>query len=196
MLVELGVHHGVSYTSFCEAVRRNKLNTRCFGIDTWQGDEHAGFYGEEVFLEFEEFHKRQYSTFSTLIRSTFDAALADFENSSIDLIHIDGRHTYEQVSHDFETWSVKLSNRAIVLFHDTQERKSGFGVWQFWDEVRTKWPSFEFKHEHGLGVLAFGSEPPKDLLWLFENSLSEEQADRIRSRFQLIGEAIYTQHRS
>jgi hypothetical protein len=90
MVVELGTHTGVSYSAFCHAVKTLQLSTRCFAVDTWRGDEHAGFYPDRVFNDISKFNLVNYASFSTLIRSTFDAALEKFEDGSIDLLHIDG----------------------------------------------------------------------------------------------------------
>src|SRR3954449_1747780 len=67
-IVELGVYRGFSYSVFCQAVQRLQLSARCFAIDTWRGDEHAGFYGDDVFAAV-SLHNDRYASFSHLIRS-------------------------------------------------------------------------------------------------------------------------------
>ena len=137
LLVELGTHTGVSYAAFCEAVMRCRTETRCYAVDTWLGDPHTQSYGEDVYQNFLGFHDRHYAGFSALIRSTFDDAVSHFMDGSIDLLHIDGYHTYDAVRHDFETWYPKLSDRGVVLFHDTNMRERDFGVSRFFEEAST-----------------------------------------------------------
>ena len=172
VVVELGVHNGTSYFCFCQAVKRMNLDAACYGIDTWKGDEHAGFYGEEVFEKVTTYNTRQFSRISSLIRSTFDEATEYFLNGTIDFLHIDGMHTYEAVKHDFESWLPKLSERAIVILHDTNVRERNFGVFKFWEELKQQYPHLQFDFGHGLGMVAVGQVVPKAL-----NDLLEENQD-------------------
>jgi GT2 family glycosyltransferase len=187
IVVELGTQNGVSYSAFCEAVVRSGLDTHCFAVDTWRGDDQAGHYGEEVYLDLRRFHDGRYGAFSELLRCTFDQALPYIPDASVDLLHIDGLHTYEAVRHDFENWRPKLSDRAVVLFHDTNVREREFGVWRLWKELRTQFPSFEFLHGHGLGVLAVGQSTSPQVATLC--SLTDSaQVSATRQRFSLLGE--------
>ena len=185
-IVELGTHNGVSYSAFCDAVQRNGLDCRCMAVDTWQGDEHAGFYGAEVYEDLRRFHDAHYAAFSDLRRSTFAQALDTVPDASVDLLHIDGLHTYEAVRADFEAWLPKLSPRAVVLFHDTTVREHGFGVWRLWAELSQRYPSFEFLHGHGLGVLGVGPDRGPAMHALA--ALPDRAVGALRERFALIGE--------
>jgi GT2 family glycosyltransferase/glycosyltransferase involved in cell wall biosynthesis len=185
-LVELGTYSGASYSAFCEAVEKTKIDTHCFAVDTWKGDKHSGFYGEELFTEFRTFHDENFSSFSKVVRAEFDDAVREFEDGKIDLIHFDGLHTYDAVRHDFETWLPKLSERAIALFHDTNERRADFGVWRFWSELQQRYPSFEFLHSHGLGVLCVGQNAPSKVKALCSLE-STERIAAVRNLFETIG---------
>jgi hypothetical protein len=151
-LVELGTHNGVSYSAFCEAVLHNRLDTRCYAVDTWKGDNQAGYYGEEVYLDWRRFHDERYGAFSELLRCTFDEALGYFSDASVDFLHIDGFHTYEAIRHDFENWRPKLSDSAVVLLHDTNVREGDFGVWHLWEDLHTQFPCHQASYRRP-GVL-------------------------------------------
>ena len=187
VVVELGTHNGVSFAAFCEAVRRLSLPSRCVAIDLWQGDAHAGYYGEAVYRDLAAFVKRAYGGFAELRRMTFAAALDGVANDSVDLLHVDGRHRYEDVREDYESWRGKLSPRAVVLFHDIAEHQQDFGVWRYWRELTRDLPHFAFDHAHGLGVLLPGGAPPEAAATLCALARTDA-AGSVRERFAALGD--------
>ena len=169
LLVELGTFWGDSYCAFCQAVDRLKLKatTRCIAVDTWEGDVQTGEY-VGILEDLRAHHDPLYASFSTLKQTTFDAASHELADGSIDLLHIDGLHTYDAVRHDFETWLPKVSGRGVVLFHDTAARGGDFGVWKLWEELSPRYPvSMQFTHSHGLGVLGVGRDIPAKMREFF-----------------------------
>jgi hypothetical protein len=178
--VELGTQFGESYFAFCQAIRENGMPCAAFAVDSWRGDSQAGHYCEDVFEDVEGHNAEYYSAFSTLLRMDFDRAAALFPDATIDLLHIDGLHTYEAVRHDFEIWAPKVRTGGIILLHDTQIRQGGFGVWKLWDELQKRYRTFEFSASSGLGVVLVGSDTPRDCL--LESLFQSDQA--IRQRIQ------------
>ncbi len=193
LIVELGTHTGNSYFALCQSVQANGLNSHCYAVDTWLGDEHAGKYdGEEVYSQVLSFNQERYAGFSKLLRMTFDEALEYFNDGTIDLLHIDGLHTYEAVHHDFDTWQSKLSEQSVVMFHDINVRQDDFGVWRLWEELSAQYPSLSFDHSYGLGVLFTGEKQPQIVLDLLEEYSSEQGRRKICNYFERLGFGLST----
>ena len=189
-IVELGTQYGESYFAFCQAVAECGIACKSFAVDTWRGDPHTGAYGEAVFREVSAHNQQHYASFSTLLRTFFDDAQEHFPDGSIGLLHIDGLHTYEAVRHDFDTWFPKVSPGGIILMHDTHIRRSDFGVWRLWEELRVRYESFEFPHSSGLGVIRKpGGKRARSGLasLLFQN---EVQAEAVRRFYRISGERL------
>lgn len=187
-IVELGTHFGFSYFVFCEAAVRLGLDTRAYALDTWQGDDQAGLYGEEVFDSVATTNEAEYADFSTLLRGYFDDSLSAIGDGTVDLLHIDGRHGLQDITHDFEAWLPKMSDRGVVILHDIAEHQEGFGVWEFWETVKKQYPSFAFTHSHGLGVLGVGSDLPVTMRAFF--AAGAESPERVRAVYERLGSEV------
>ena len=174
LIVELGVHYGCSYFAFCQAVKDRGLRTKVVGVDTWEGDEHCGLYGGEVY----ELVARTRASFFDddrfeLRRGSFDQAAESFDEESIDLLHLDGLHTYDAVRSDFTAWLPQLAPDGIVLMHDIA-KSSGYESARFWEELKQAHPHFEFLNQWGLGILF-----PKGDRW-YRAGLAQGVPDKIR----------------
>ena len=152
LLVELGTDRGESYFAWCQSALENRTGTRCYAIDHWRGDAHAGSYDETTFIAVEAHNRAHYAAFSTLVRSSFDEARDRFGPESIDLLHIDGHHSEGAARHDVESWLPSLRRGGILLMHDVTMRGRGFGVWKVWAELAKRGRSWTFAEIPGLGV--------------------------------------------
>lgn len=184
-IVELGSMWGYSFFCFCQAGERLEEKPHCYAIDLWEGDINTGKYNNEV-LENVKKHALKFDKSHThIIQKSFDEAVKEFSDGSIDILFIDGFHTYDAVKNDFETWRSKVSDRGVILFHDICVEKENFGVKRFWQEIKTSYPSFEFHHDHGLGVLLYGSNPDEKLIKI--SNQSDEVHDEMRFVYRQIG---------
>src|SRR5205085_2036951 len=72
----------------------------------------------------------------------------------------------------------------------TAEYTNGFGVYRLWEELRSRYPSFEFRHGHGLGILGVGGKLPGLLDDLFRASANPASARAIRATYERLGSFV------
>jgi len=148
IVVDLGVDFGHSTFSYS-----GSCNGTIYGIDWFEGDEHAGkrktydivkdtykFLLEKNILEKNNI---------IFVKGDFNEIAKVFDKK-IDLLHIDGLHTYEAVKNDFETWFPKLNDNGLILMHDICSFPESVG--KFFNEIQL--PKFKFYHSAGLGVIS------------------------------------------
>jgi hypothetical protein len=176
IVVELGVHDGLSYLTFCQAVVDWHLaGTKCYGVDHWKGDDGTGPYDGVGMLDGLKKRHKSYEGFSTLCKSSFADARHVFDDGSVDLLHIDGMHSYEAVKSDWETWKTALAPDGICLFHDSAVPH--FGVKDVVRAIRASGKRvFEFHHGFGLAVVANGRI--RDSMAPLFGSEAEQEASR------------------
>lgn len=152
-VVELGVHWGHSLFTMAESCEDHGIDATLYGIDHWQGDEHAGKFTDEVY----ETAKRCSKLYDNvkLVKKTFNEAVEDWDEP-IDLLHIDGRHLYEDVKEDFENWAPYVKDGGWVWLHDTQVKERNFGIHKYFKLLKRQNPEWDFSERfesNGLGII-------------------------------------------
>ena len=187
IIVELGSHYGVSFFSFCEAAEKFSPHSFVYAIDTWEGDVQAGFYGEDVYRKVNTYAEINHKQRARLLRCKFDDAVKQFKDNSIDLLHIDGLHTYEAVKHDWETWVGKVKHGGTVLLHDWNVKDPGFGVWKLWEEIKedNRFKCIQLANGYGLGIATYTEIIPE---W---HSVILEHVEALKCKGLLLEEIRY-----
>lgn len=99
VVVDLGVDYAYSTFSFALPKIGN-----VYGIDSFEGDAHAGNRESSELYSFVEEKRKEYGFDNiTFIKGYFDDIAKDWDKD-IDILHIDGFHTYDAVYNDFSTW--------------------------------------------------------------------------------------------
>lgn len=86
------------------------------------------------------------------------------DEQEINVLIIDGDHSYQGVKQDFEMYSPLVNKNGLILIHDIKEcdqyRKTGVEVWRFWNEIKSKYRTEEIKYnnpqEYGADSCGWG----------------------------------------
>ena len=188
IFVELGTHNGFSYFVACQTVQELALPTRTYAVDSWAGDPHAGIFDDSVYEGVLALNQ-QYKGFSTLLKMSFLEALSEVADGSVNLLHIDGFHTYDAVRLDFETWLPKMAKNGIIILHDIHVRHADFGVFKYWAELKKQYSTIEFVSSYGLGVVFLGVPESSKLVELIMMSRKNDPA-QIQGTFGALSDTV------
>ena len=146
VIVDLGVDYGHSTFSFASA---NKGIV--YGIDSFDGDIQSDFKNtfDIVNTLNDEFNNKNYLNNNIKFIKGYFNDVYDYFNETIDILHIDGVHTIEAVSNDYNKWITKTSENAVILFHDVVSYPDSVG--KVFNDIQ--YPKFYFTHSAGLGVV-------------------------------------------
>ena len=100
---------------------------------------------------------------------TLEAVRAALEGREVDVLFIDGDHTYEGVKRDFEMYAPLVREGGVIGFHDIvppspqgptprkEDDLLGGEVSRFWSEVRSGHDVVEFVEDWGSGRFGIGA---------------------------------------
>lgn len=100
----------------------NEYNWGDIGV-TYLIDPCNGVGGESDVLKKDSFYRTTF--YPQFIKETSEDAYYNFfvlQDIKIDVLFIDGDHSYEGVKKDFDLYSNIISENGIIVFHDTDER--------------------------------------------------------------------------
>lgn len=112
-IVEIGSYVGASSVFLACGAKKN--NSKLYCIDTWQNE--AMTEGErDTFHEFKQ-NTKNIRKWIIPFRGKSTDVVKEF-TEKIDLLFIDGDHSYTAVLQDAKSWFPKLKDTAIIVFHD------------------------------------------------------------------------------
>lgn len=166
--VELGAHKGVSFFAACQHIRENGKYGEAIAVGQWQENPPPSEHGYS-FEAFKNILDAKFSGTGKFVRGDVNAAAA-FAKESIDVLYVKEPHTFEDLKEIYEVWHKKLTNNGVFILHNTSEYKSDFGGWQLFNTIRDDAPaSFQFYHNQGIGILAFGTPQNNPAIGLLEH---------------------------
>jgi hypothetical protein len=128
--VELGCYKGKSTSFIGVEIHKRKRDINFFAVDSFQGATNSTDANEikayEGISEIEESYTYNVSLIGNKIKtivSLTDEAAQYFDDGSVDVVFVDGGHSYEVVKADILAWLPKVKKGGILAGHD-------FNAWQ------------------------------------------------------------------
>jgi predicted O-methyltransferase YrrM len=164
-ILEIGTARGGTLFLFCRIASKNAT---IISIDL-PGGKFGGGYSEKRKFLYRQFAQLRQKIHLLMMDShqgeTLEQVKTILDGEKLDLLFIDGDHTYEGVKRDFEMYGSLVRQDGIIAFHDIVSGPSASvgGVPQFWRENKDYYQSKEIVEAwnqggYGIGLLFFSGD--------------------------------------
>tara|TARA_A100001391_G_scaffold202754_2_gene193194 strand:+ start:755 stop:1267 length:513 start_codon:yes stop_codon:yes gene_type:complete len=116
VMLEVGSYLGASSTSLSEGLRRKLSSGKLYCVDTWEND--AMSEGKRPTFEIFDNNTSKWKSFIQIVRGNSRTVdIPPVEN--LDLVFIDGDHSYEGAKSDAVRFSPLVRVGGLLMFHDS-----------------------------------------------------------------------------
>jgi predicted O-methyltransferase YrrM len=162
-IVEIGSSRGLSTCTLALGCRHNGAG-RVYAIDPHVNNAWTdrGTHGTTLTFLGDRLRDYELEPYCQVMTMT-SQEIAETWSEPIDLLFIDGDHTYEGVKYDFEAFAPWLTRHAVVLFHDSMwehyrqdaNYRTDIGVPRYLDELQRRgYQTVTFPDVPGLTLMS------------------------------------------
>jgi predicted O-methyltransferase YrrM len=158
-IMEIGTAKGATLLSWCRIASKQVIS-----VDLEHGIHGGGYPAVKQHLYSEFTHGREGVRLdlfqeNSQILATRQKVQAVLGTANLDVLFIDGDHSYEGVKKDFELWSPLVRPGGIVLFHDIlpHTKVAHCEVDRLWNELKPHYRHVEFIHDPKQGWAGIGA---------------------------------------
>jgi predicted O-methyltransferase YrrM len=158
-VMEIGTAKGATLLSWCRIASKQVIS-----VDLEHGIHGGGYPAVKQRLYREFIHGREDVRLdlfqeNSQILATRQRVEAVLGGAKLDVLFIDGDHSYEGVKKDFDLWSPLVRPGGIILFHDIlpHTQVAHCEVDRLWNELKAHYRYQEFIHDPKQGWAGIGA---------------------------------------
>jgi myosin heavy subunit len=164
LVVEPNLNSAVGYFAICQAIDKLSMDSVA----------HAAF-GQNCDVEYvRQYNHQNYREFSRLSDESGNELLESLADNSIDLLMLKHDSHLLRCEDVMNSWQTKLAENAVILIHGSRVK----AISQICKSLKKQYQHFELEHGQGLMLVYTGTELPKRLAAMIEQS-EDHSAQRL-----------------
>lgn len=190
LCVELGAGDGDSFRALCQVTDRFGRSGRCVGIDTWLAPRDPQPPFTSPFEVLDDYCRTHHAQSASLLRTNVNAAVGEFEDESIDLLHVAQTSSGgADVAVDIGPWLRKVRRGGVVVVPSASEGSGDPQALKVWQEIASVHPAVVLRLRPSIGVAQVAPSSDEQLIEILSHD------PRVTSAFfRLLGERTDLRH--